>query len=101
MSSPDFLSRLSEGCSRAALTCVRACAALSCVALQEGEQIGVQLVLVRVGKPVRGTRVDHELRVLDQLRGAEGGSSDGNDLVIVTMKDEGRHVELLQILGEV
>src|SRR3712207_2761204 len=44
---------------------------------EEGEQVGVELLLVRPGQPVRGTRVDLVGRVLHDLAGLLAGRHDG------------------------
>ena len=69
--------------------------------LQEGEQVGVQLVPVRFGKAVRRARVDLQGPVPNELRRGEGGGADRHDLVFVAMHDKRRNVELLEIPGEV
>src|ERR1700741_2177725 len=70
-------------------------------ALQKREQIGVDLVLLRRADPVRSARVDLQRRVLDQLRRAARGRGERNDLVVVAVEDQRRHVELRQVRREV
>ena len=70
-------------------------------ALQEGEQVGVDLILVRGRDAVRRARVVDFLRALDEPRRLAGRVVDGDDLVVLAMHDQRRHVELLEILGEV
>ena len=69
--------------------------------LDEAEQVFVHPVLQRGAHAVRGALVDLEDRILDQLRGQQGRGADGDDLVVVPMQDQRRHVERLEILGEI
>src|SRR5882724_6183397 len=69
--------------------------------LDESEQILVDLILHGRGYAVGCTRVDLEPSVLDLLRGQHGGGPDRDDLIIVAVQDQGRHVELLEVLGVV
>jgi hypothetical protein len=62
---------------------------------QEGQQVGVELLLVRAGEDVRRTRIDLKARVLDELGGEQGGVADRHDLVIVAMNDQ-REKALMQ-----
>src|SRR5512135_565795 len=50
---------------------------------------------------MRGAGIDLQGRALDQLRRQEGRGADGHDLVVVAMRDQGRDVEPLEVLGEV
>src|ERR1035437_6902513 len=68
---------------------------------EKGEQVGIELVFVRVGETVRPTRVDLQDRVLDECGRGVSRGADRHDLVVVSMNDEGWHVELLEVLGEV
>src|ERR1022692_1786561 len=71
--------------------------------LDEVEQVGVEGVLVGggVSEAVRGPGVDLQGRVLDDLRRQEGRGTDGHDLVVVAVDDQGRDVDLLEVFGEV
>ena len=50
---------------------------------------------------VRRAWIDLQRRVLDDLRRHPSGRINRHDLVVVAMDDQGRHVDLLQILGVV
>src|ERR1035441_7717892 len=69
--------------------------------LEEGEQVGVDLVFEGGTHAVRGALVDLELGAFDDLGGEQASGGDGDDLVVVAVKDEGGHIELLQDLGAV
>src|ERR1039457_6997024 len=66
--------------------------------LEEGEQVGVDLVFEGGTHAVRGAGDDLELRSLDEFDGETRGVVDGHDLVVVAVEDEGGDVELLQVL---
>src|SRR5450759_2729534 len=68
---------------------------------EKGEQVGIELVFVRVGETVRATRVDLQGRVLDEFGRGVSRCADRYDLVVVAVDDEGWHVELLEVPGEV
>src|SRR5665811_683216 len=69
--------------------------------LEEGQQIGVELVLVRVGQAMGAARIDLQRRVLDEFRREYGRSRDRHDLIVIAVNDQRRHVELLQVLSEI
>jgi hypothetical protein len=50
---------------------------------------------------VRSARVDLQGSVFDERDRLLGGILDGHDLVVVTLRDENRHVERLEVFGEV
>ena len=62
----------------------------------EIEQVSVDLVCVGCGHPVRKPGIHLQCGVLHNLRGHQTRRTDGHDLIIVAMKDEGWHIELLQ-----
>src|SRR5450759_5002689 len=68
---------------------------------EEGQQIGVELVLVRVGQTMGAARIDFQRRVLDEFRREQGRSRDRHDLIVIAVDDQSRHVELLQVLSEI
>ena len=43
-----------------------------CLRFEEGQQIGVELVLVRVGQTMGAARIDLQRRVLDEFRREHG-----------------------------
>jgi len=74
---------------------------LSGLGLQEGQQVGVELILVRAGEAVGRTWIDLESRVLDDLGGEQGRGTDGHNLVVVAVNDQGRNIEPLAIFGAI
>src|SRR3989442_596852 len=64
---------------------------------QEGEQVGVELLLVREGQAVGRPRIDLQGRALDDLGGEQGRVSDRHDLVVVAVDDQGRNIEPLEV----
>src|SRR2546425_6773732 len=68
---------------------------------EEREQVRVDLAFERRAQAVRRALVNLELRVLDQFGGKHGGSADRDDLIVVAVKDERWHVELLEAFGEI
>jgi hypothetical protein len=62
------------------------------LAAQEGQQVRVERVLVRrgIGQAVRGTRVDHQGGVLDDLGGQPSGIIQRDDLVVITLDNQDR-----------
>src|SRR5450759_4756765 len=69
--------------------------------LEECQQIGVELVLVRVREAMGCARVDLQGRVLPQFRRTERRVADRHDLVVIAVNDQRGHVELLEVFGEV
>jgi len=51
----------------------------------EGEQIGIDSILERCAHAVRGTRIDLERRVLDDLGCQLCCGADRHDLIVVTV----------------
>src|SRR5690606_5849145 len=70
-------------------------------AAKKRQQIDVQLLLMRHRESVRCTGVVDGLRAPDELLGFPGGVMDRNDLIVFAMEDQGRYVDLLQIIREV
>ncbi len=69
--------------------------------LEEREQILVDLVLEGRAHAVRRALVDLQRGALDDLGREQGRGADRHDLVVVAVQDQGRHVEFLEILGQV
>jgi hypothetical protein len=69
-------------------------------ALDEREQVGVDDVGVRRAHPVRQAGIDLELRALHELGRKEARGADGQDLVVVAVHHQGRHIDLLQLFGK-
>ena len=74
---------------------------LASLGLQEGQQVGVELFLVRAAEAMGRARIDFQGGVLDDLRGEHGRVADRHDLVIVTVDDQGRNVEPLEVFRHV
>src|SRR6266566_4439065 len=70
-------------------------------ALDEGEKVGIDHVGVRRAHAVRELLVDLQGAFSEELRGERRGIGDRNDLVVVAMHDERRHVDEFQVFGEV
>src|SRR5664279_389571 len=68
---------------------------------EECQQVGVELVFVRVSDAVRGTGINLQRGVLDEFGRGVSRGADRHDLVVVAVDDQGRHVELLEVLREV
>src|ERR1700686_3086078 len=66
--------------------------------LQEGQQVGIDLVGIGCGHPVPKPWIHLKRRTLHKLRGLQSRCADRHDLVIVAMKNESGHVELLEVL---
>src|SRR5204863_3547498 len=71
------------------------------LALDEGEKVGIDHVGVRRAHAMRELLVDLQGALPEELRGEQRGIGDRDDLVVVAVHDEGRHVDDFQILGEV
>lgn len=56
---------------------------------------------MRVGQAVGAACIDLQGRVLDEFRGGQSRSADRYNLVVVTMNDKCRYVELLEVLGKI
>nr|GEU28259.1 hypothetical protein [Tanacetum cinerariifolium] len=69
--------------------------------LQEGQQVGVELVLVGGGQAVRRAFVHHQLGVLQQLGRGAARRVDRHDLVVVAVHHQHRHVDFFQVGREV
>src|SRR5438445_3069444 len=69
--------------------------------LEEREQIRVDSVFVGRAHAVRQARIDFQRGALDDLGRELGRGADRHDLVVVAVQDQRRHVELLEILGEI
>src|SRR2546425_1952744 len=70
-------------------------------ALDEGEKVGIDHVGVRRAHAMRELLVDLQGTLLEEFRGEHRGISDRDDLVVVAMHDERRHVDDFQVLGKV
>src|ERR1035438_9276398 len=69
--------------------------------LKKGQKIGVELFLVRFGQAVGCACIYLQGRVLDESRGGQSRSTDRYNLVVVTVNDKRRHVELLKVPGKI
>src|SRR6266436_7584674 len=64
---------------------------------QEGQQVGVELLLVRESQAVGRARIDLQDRALDELVLEQARVGVWHDLVVVALDDQGRNVELLEV----
>lgn len=69
--------------------------------LYEREEISVALVLACVAQAVRAALINLQDGIGDEFRGEHRGVCDRHDLVVVAVDDERRHIELLQVFGEI
>src|SRR6188474_2955111 len=67
----------------------------------EREDVLTELGPVLAVDAVRGTRVYLQRAVLDELGRLQRRRTDRDDLVVIAVRDEDRHVQRLEILGEV
>src|SRR5437588_9521482 len=65
------------------------------------QQVGVDLVRVGCGHPVRKTWIDLQRGVLHNLRGHQSRRTDRHDLIVVAVKNESWHIELLQVFSKI
>src|SRR6478672_2945315 len=65
--------------------------------VDELEEVGVQPLLCGVGQSVGATFVDLEDGSVDHLRGPFAAYLEGNDLVVVTVDDQSRDVDLGEV----
>src|ERR1035437_6040634 len=68
---------------------------------EEGKQVGVEPVLVGGAEAVRCAGIDFQRGAFHELGRELGRGADRHDLVVITMNDERRDVELLEISREV
>ena len=54
-----------------------------------------------VHRPMPEAFVDFERALLEQLAGEQRRVRDRHDLIVVSMHDERRHVDALQVFGEI
>src|SRR4051794_2881206 len=71
------------------------------LALQEGEQVSVDLVVKGGGETVWRARVVDFLPILYEPGRFAGRVVDGDDLVVLAVHDKRRHVERREVIGEV
>src|ERR1039458_2062439 len=69
--------------------------------LDEGQQIGVDRLGLSDRHAVRESGVGLQCPVLHELRGKNRGVLIGDDLVVLSVHEQRRNVDLLQIIGEV
>ena len=69
------------------------------LAFDEREQISAHIVLVRRAQTMRGALIDLQNCAFDELGLEQASVGERHDLVVVALNDQGRHVELLQVLG--
>ena len=69
--------------------------------LEKGEQVIVELVLVRPGQSMGCAWINLQGGVLDEFGGGVSRGANRHNLVVVAVDDESRHVKLPEVLGEV
>jgi len=67
----------------------------------EGQQFRIDHIFVRGAHSMRSPRYHCQLGPWDQLRREQRRVGDGNDLIVIAMQNEGRHLDLLEIFREV
>src|SRR6266852_3793171 len=75
--------------------------AASVSGLEECQEIRADLLLERRAQAVRCALVNFKRGVLDEFGRKQGRVADWDDLVVVSMENQCRHVESLQIFGEI
>src|SRR5262249_50310399 len=70
-------------------------------ASQEGQQVGVDLILMGRGEAVWRTGIVDLLRALDEPGRLPSRVLHRDDLVVLAVQDQGRDIELLEVLGEI
>src|SRR5829696_309277 len=68
---------------------------------KEGQQVSVDLILLRSRDAVRCTRIVDFLRAPDESGRLPRRVLDGNDLVVFAVQDQSRDIDLLEVLGEI
>src|SRR5215471_9885803 len=71
------------------------------LALAEREQFRIDLILMSGCQAVWRARIIYFLCASDELRGLFRRVFDGNDLVVFAVQDQGRDVDLFEVLSEV
>src|SRR5882724_6624539 len=71
------------------------------LAPEEGQQVGVDLILMRGREAVRRARIVDFLGALDEPGRFLRRVLDGNDLIVLTVHDQGWDIELLEVPGEI
>src|SRR5688500_6523865 len=69
--------------------------------LEKRQQVGVELILMRVCETVRSSRVHLERCILDEARRRTTARIDADNLIVIGMHDESRHIDLPEVVGEV
>src|ERR1700709_1528674 len=68
---------------------------------EKRQQIRVDYFFLSRTHAVWKARINLQCRPFNNLRGKQTRCNDGHDLIVVAVKDESRHIELLEILGEI
>src|SRR5271157_3242844 len=76
-------------------------AVTACSRLDERKQVLVDPVLESRAHAVRGALVDFKRRVLDDLRRKQSRIRNRDNLVVIAVKDQCRHIDFLEILRQV
>src|SRR5229473_756128 len=65
------------------------------------KQVGIDLFGIGCTHPMRKAGIDFQRRIFHELRGQRRRIRDGNDLVVITMENQCRNINLLEIVTEV
>src|SRR6266852_7638534 len=68
---------------------------------QEAQQLRVHFLCMRPSDAMRSALYDVQASALDHFGCAGAGGSEGNDMVVVAMDDEGWHINAFQVIAEV
>ena len=68
-------------------------------AFDESEEVGVQGIGINGQHPMRKAGIGLQRAVLQKLNGLVRSICDRNDLIVLTMQDQRRHTDRLQVLG--
>ncbi|MNJ68422.1 hypothetical protein D3C77_646700 [compost metagenome] len=69
--------------------------------MDEGQQVGVDLVWMGGAQAVGKARVDLERACANELGAEQGRVGDRHDLVVVAMHDQHGYVDRLEVFGKI
>ena len=70
-------------------------------AFDKGEEVFVDLIFVGGAQAVRRAFIDFKRRRFDQFGGEQAGIGDGDDLIVIAVKDQSRDVEPLEVFSQI
>src|SRR6266478_7700445 len=71
------------------------------VAAKKLKQVGIDLFGIGCTHPMRKAGIDFQRRIFHELRGKRRRIRDGNYLVVITMENQCRNINLLEIVTEI